>query len=201
MKVLIAGEYSGRVRDAFRAQGHDAMSCDYRPSEAPGPHYQGSWFDVDLLKQGWDLLIAHPDCTFLTVSGNRWAAQGWRIEARQAALYTVRALWALPIAKKAIENPIGVLSTLWRRPDQVIEPFHFGDPYRKATCLWLDGLPCLQPTNNLGTGVQACWKAPPSPERKRNRSRTYPGIALAMAAQWGSSAALQPALEEWALSP
>lgn len=184
LRVLIGGEFSGIVREAIRAQGHYAKSCDYRASEQPGPHYQGSWFDMDLLNEGWDVGIFHPDCTFLTVSGNRWADEEWRMEARMSAMHTVRAIWALPIKKIAIENPIGVLSTFWRRPDQVIEPFHFGDPYRKGTCLWLKNLPKLVATNNLGTGAQACWKEPPSPERKQNRSRTYPGIAEAMAAQW-----------------
>lgn len=184
MRVLVGCEFSGIVRDAFRARGHEAVSCDLLPTEQPGPHRHGSILDVSILNEGWDLMIAHPDCTFLTVSGNRWF-DDWRIEARMSALHFVRALWAFPIKRIAIENPIGVLSTFWQRPTQVIEPYQFGDPFKKATCLWLKNLPPLAPTNNLGQGEQRCWKEPPSPERKKNRSRTYQGIANAMAAQWG----------------
>ena len=185
LRVLIGCECSGRVRSAFRALGHDAYSCDLYPAEDRSPyHFQCSIFDPQVLHEHWDLGIFHPDCTFLVVSGNRWF-DDWRVEARMAALHFVRAIWALPIPRIAIENPIGVLSTFWRRPEQVIEPFHFGDPFKKATCLWLKNLPLLVPTNDLGGGVQACWKEPPSPARKKNRSRTYPGIATAMAAQWG----------------
>lgn len=187
VRVFIGGEFSGVVRDAFIARGHDAMSCDLRPTERPGPHHQGSWFDPEIMREQFDLGIFHPDCTFLTVSANRWF-DDWRVEARLAALHTVRAIWAMRNFKKlAIENPIGVLSTFWRRPDQVIQPSQFGDPFRKATCLWLRGdLPLLVATNDLGAGEQACWKEPPSPERKKNRSRTYPGIASAFADQWGN---------------
>lgn len=184
MRVLIAGEFSGIVRDAFRRRGHDAVSCDYRPSERPGPHYQGSWFDMELLKQRWDLMIAHPDCTFLVVSGARWMSVDWREEAQLAALHTVKALMKFPIDKIAIENPVGKLSSLWRSPDQIIQPYQFGDPFKKTTCLWLKNLPLLRPTNDLEGGVQACWKEPPGPERKKNRARTYQGIADAMAEQW-----------------
>lgn len=186
MRVLIAGEFSGIVRGAFAARGHDAWSCDYRPSEQPGQHIQGSWFDHDTVNAGWDLVIAHPDCTFLVVSGARWMSVEWREEAQLAALHTVKALWKFPVKRMAIENPVGKLSSLWRAPTQIVQPFHFGDPYRKTTCLWLRNLPELVPTNDLGTGDQACWKEPPSPERKKNRARTYPGIADAMADQWGA---------------
>lgn len=185
MRVLIAGEFSGRVRDAFIRRGHHAKSCDYRQTETPGPHYVGSWFDVDLLNEGWDLMVAHPDCTFLVVSGAKWMSVEWREEAQLAALHTVKALFKFPIKRIAIENPVGRLSSLWRGPDQIIQPFHFGDPFRKTTCLWLKNLPPLVATNDLGTGEQACWKEPPSLERKKNRARTYPGIADAMAEQWG----------------
>ena len=183
--MFIGGEFSGIVRDAFTALGHQATSCDFRPTEQPGWHHQGSWWDPEIMRQQWDLGIFHPDCTFLTVSGNRWFDE-WRVEARMAALHTVRALWMMPnFARLAIENPIGVLSTFWRRPDQIIEPFQFGDPFKKATCLWLRNLPPLMVTNDLGKGEQACWFEPPSAERKKNRSRTYQGIANAMAEQWG----------------
>lgn len=185
MRVLVAGEFSGKVREAFRRRGHYAKSCDYRPSEQPGPHHQGSWFDQDLINEGWDLMIAHPDCTFLVVSGAKWMSVEWREEAQLAALHTVKALMKFPIDKIAIENPVGKLSSLWRGADQYIEPFQFGDPFRKKTGLWLKNLPRLVPTNDLGDGTQACWKEAPGPERKKNRARTYPGIAEAMAQQWG----------------
>jgi hypothetical protein len=187
MRVVIGGEFSGRVRDAFIRRGHDALSVDYRPSEAAGPHYQGSWFDQFILKQHWDLGIFHPDCTYLTVAGAKWMTIEWREEAQLAALHTVKAIWKLPIDKIAIENPIGKLSSLWRGPDQIVEPYHFGDPFKKATCLWLKNLPTLVPTNNLGAGQQACWREPPGPNRAKNRSRTYPGFADAMADQWSAT--------------
>lgn len=187
MRVLIGCECSGRVRSAFRAKGHDAWSCDILPAEDGSPyHYQGTILDPAIIKQNWDLFIGHPDCTFLTVSGARWMSEEWREEAQLAALHFVKSLWRFPIKRKAIENPIGKLSSLWKGPTQIIEPFHFGDPFKKATCLWLDNLPPLVPTNNLGGGEQACWKEPPGPDRKKNRSRTYPGIAKAMAEQWGN---------------
>lgn len=187
MNVFIAGEFSGIVRDAFLARGHYAMSCDYRQTERPGPHYVGSWFDLEPQQhRRWDLMIAHPDCTFMVVSGARWMAIEWREEAQLAALHTVKALMKFPIDKIAIENPVGKLSSLWRGPSQIIQPYQFGDPFKKTTCLWLKNLPPLVPTNDLGDGEQACWKEPPGPERKKNRARTYQGIANAMADQWGS---------------
>jgi hypothetical protein len=188
VRVLVACECSGRVRSAFRAKGHEAWSCDILPAEDASPyHIQGTILNASIVRQQWDLLIAHPDCTFLTVSGARWMAEEWREEAQLAALHFVKALWRFPIKRKAIENPVGKLSSLWRGPTQIIEPFHFGDPFKKSTCLWLDNLPKLTATNNLGKGEQACWKEAPGPDRKRNRSRTYPGIAAAMADQWGAT--------------
>lgn len=139
----------------------------------------------EIVRQHWDLAIFHPDCTFLAVSGAKWMHEEWRQEAQLSALHFVKALWRFPIERLAIENPIGKLSSLWRGPDQYIEPFQFGDPFKKATGLWLKNLPLLVPTNDLGKGEQKCWKEGPSPERKRNRARTYQGIANAMAAQWG----------------
>jgi hypothetical protein len=151
VRVLVACESSGRVREAFRRRGHDAWSCDLLWPEDRSPyHYTGSILDHEVIKQGWDLLIAHPDCTFLTVSANRWAMEEWRIEARLSALHFVRSLWAFPVKRKAIENPIGVLNTFWREPDQTIQPWQFGQKATKATCLWLDGLPPLQPTDVVG---------------------------------------------------
>ena len=188
MRVLVACEFSGIVRDAFRARGHDAWSCDVRPTEQPGPHFHCSILNHDLLKTPWDLMIAHPDCTFLAVSGARHMSVEWREEAQLAALHFVKALWKFPIPRIAIENPVGRLSSLWRGPTQIVQPFHFGDPFRKTTCLWLKGLPKLVPTNDLGGGEQACWKEPPSEQRAMNRSRTYRGIAEAMADQWASRA-------------
>jgi hypothetical protein len=148
--------------------------------------------DHDLIKQGWDVLIAFPDCTYLTVSANRWAAEPWRMEARHWALAFVRTLWALPIRYKCLENPIGVLPTMWKRPTQIVQPhefWHLGEPGKgevKATCFWLDGLPPLVPTTPDEPGRHpACWLQPPSKDRWKERSRTYPGIADAMGEQWG----------------
>jgi hypothetical protein len=188
LKVLVACEFSGIVRDAFLALGHDAWSCDLYPTERGSNHFQGNVFEQRILKRGWDLMIAHPDCTFLTVSGAKHMRIEWREEAQLMALHCVRALWKFPVEQIAIENPVGKLSSLWRGPDQIIQPYHFGDPFMKTTCLWLKNLPALQKTNDLGGGEQACWKEPPGPERKKNRSRTYQGIAEAMAEQWGASA-------------
>ncbi len=186
MRVLVACEFSGVVRAAFRALGHDAWSCDLLPAEDSGQHLQ---CDVrDAVKgradgHSWDLMIAHPPCTHLAVSGARWFKDK---QAEQAeALDFVRWLMAAPIPRIAVENPISIISTRIRKPDQIVQPFHFGDPFRKTTCLWLKGLPKLVPTNNLGDGEQACWKEPPHPDRWKRRSRTYPGFARAMAEQWG----------------
>lgn len=184
MRVLVACEFSGIVRDAFSAHGHDAWSCDIIPSERPGNHLQRSVFDVDVVKGGWDLMIAHPDCTFLTVSSNRWAREEWRQEALLMALHTVKSLWSFPVPKIAIENPVGRLSSLWRGPDQTVQPHWFGHPETKATCLWLKGLPALVKTNVVEGREGRVWKEAPGPERKKNRSRTYEGIARAMAEQW-----------------
>jgi hypothetical protein len=184
MRVLVACEFSGIVRDAFAVRGHDVWSCDLLPTERPGNHIQGNILDHSIWRRPWDLLIAHPDCTFLTVSGARWMHIPWRQEAQLSALFFVRALWNMPVEKIAIENPVGKLSSLWTAPTQTIQPWQFGEPYSKATCLWLKNLPTLQPTNIVETREQKCWKESPSPERKKNRSRTYEGIAQAMAAQW-----------------
>ncbi len=181
MRVLVACEYSGAVRDAFIARGHDAMSCDLLPTEKPGPHYQGSVFDV--LHDGWDLMIAHPPCTHLAVSGARW----WKDkQAEQAeALMFVQALMDAPIPRIAIENPISKISTAIRKPDQIIQPWHFWHGETKATCLWLKGLPKLVPTDIVDGREARIHKMPPSADRWKERSRTYQGIADAMAAQWG----------------
>ena len=182
MRVLVACEFSGTVRDAFRALGHDAMSCDLLPSERPGPHYQGDVRDV--LGAGWDLMVAHPPCTHLAVSGARWFAA--KRGEQEEALAFVRLLLDAPIPRIALENPVSVISSRIRKPDQTIQPWQFGHGETKATCLWLTGLPPLVPTDIVEGREARVWKMGPSPERWRERSRTFPGIAAAMAAQWGA---------------
>lgn len=181
MKVLVACEYSGRVRDAFLARGHDAMSCDMLPTEAPGPHYLG---DVrDILGDGWDLMVAHPPCTHLAVSGARWFHAKQREQAE--ALDFVRMLLGAPIQRIALENPVSVISSRVRKPDQVIQPWQFGHGETKATCLWLKGLPLLRPTRIVEGREQRVHRMGPSPNRWKERSRTFQGVADAMAEQWG----------------
>ena len=184
MRVLIACEMSGRVRDAFSRRGHDAMSCDILPSLAPGPHYQGDVFDV--IDNGWDLMIAHPPCTHLAVSGARYFAEKRADGRQQEALEFVRRLLDAPISKIALENPVSVISSYIRKPDQIIQPWMFGHGETKATCLWLKNLPKLEPTNIVEGREQKIWKLPPSKNRAMLRSLTYEGIAEAMAAQWGN---------------
>jgi len=253
MKVLIACEYSGRVRDAFLANGHDAMSCDLLPTEVPGPHYQGSVTDV--INNGWDLMICHPPCTYLAVSGMHWTTRGLRDPSlTEDALAFVQLLMDAPIARIALENPISVISSRIRKPDQIIQPWWFGEDASKKTCLWLKGLPPLIPTSiyppkgwsliqyaadmlecedcgepfcpECNTHYAECscigpmeddviikeingfffgtrdsspsnpvWgnqtasgqnNVPPGPDRWKERSRTFQGIADAMADQWGN---------------
>lgn len=180
MKVLIACEFSGIVRDAFAARGHDAWSCDLLASERPGNHIQGDVLSV--LGDGWDLLIAHPPCTHLAVSGARWFAAKRREQ--ENALDFVRALLDAPIARVALENPISIISSRIRKPDQIIQPWQFGHGEVKATCLWLKGLPMLKPTKVVDGRTARVHREPPSPDRWKNRSRTFQGIADAMADQW-----------------
>lgn len=181
MKVLVACEFSGRVRDAFAKLGHDATSCDLLPSDKPGKHYQG---DVrDILGQGWDLMIAHPPCTHLAVSGARWFSS--KREEQALALSFVWELMNAPIPHIAIENPVSVISTHIRKPDQIIQPWMFGHGETKATCLWLKNLPRLNPTNIVEGRENKVWKMPPGKDRWKQRSVTYQGIADAMAQQWG----------------
>lgn len=183
MRVLVACEYSGRVRDAFRKLGHDAMSCDLLPTEVEGPHHMG---DVTkLLHMGWDLMIAHPPCTHLAVSGRRWFKD--KVKEQAEALAFVQTLMDAPIPMIAIENPISVISSRIRKPDQIIQPWQFGHGETKATCLWLKGLPKLTPTNIVEGREARVHKMPPSPDRWKERSRTYQGVADAMAAQWGQA--------------
>ncbi len=181
MKVLVACEYSGTVRDAFLRAGHDAMSCDILPTDSAGPHYQG---DVrDILCDGWDLMIAHPPCTHLAVSGARWFKD--KVTEQAEALDFVRMLMAAPIERIAIENPVSIISSKIRKPDQIIQPWQFGHGETKATCLWLKNLPKLTPTNIVEGRDNRIHRMPPSPDRWKLRSTTYAGIAQAMAEQWG----------------
>lgn len=193
MKVLVACEYSGTVRDAFRRRGHDAMSCDLLPTDAPGPHYQG---DVsDIINDGWDLMVAHPPCTYLCSSGLHWnKKRPERAAKTEGALRFVEFLMNAPIPRIAIENPIGCISTRICKPDQTIQPWQFGHPESKATCLWLKTLPLLTPTDILPLPSTGRWqnqtasgqnKLAPSADRWKIRSTTYQGIAEAMAQQWG----------------
>lgn len=183
MKVLVACEYSGAVRDAFAAKGHYAMSCDLLPSETAGPHYQG---DIrDILFNTWDLMIAHPPCTHLSVSGARWFKD--KLPEQAEALDFVRLLLAAPIARIALENPISIISSRIRKPDQIIQPWQYGHGETKATCLWLKGLPPLVPTDVVEGREARVHKMPPSPDRWKERSRTFTGIAAAMADQWGAT--------------
>jgi site-specific DNA-cytosine methylase len=183
MKVLIACEYSGTVRDAFIAQGHDAISCDILPTDAPGPHYQG---DVrDILEDGFDLMVAHPPCTHLAVSGARWFKDK---QAEQAeALDFVRLLLAAPINKIGLENPISIISSRIKKPNQIIQPWQFGHGETKATCLWLKNLPKLEPTQIVDGREAKVHRMSPGPNRWKERSKTYQGIANAMAQQWGAA--------------
>lgn len=185
MKVLIACEYSGKVRNAFASLGHEAMSCDLLPTESDGWHYQGDVRDV--LDYGWDLMIAHPPCTHLAVSGNRWMKEKKRQGLQQSGVSFVRYLAKQDIPKIAIENPVGVLSTLWRKPDQIIQPWQFGHGETKATCLWLKNLKPLIPTEIVDGREPRIHNLPPSPNRWKIRSETYDGIAKAMANQWGTN--------------
>jgi hypothetical protein len=185
LKVLVACEYSGRVRDVFAALGHDAMSCDLLPSDAPGKHYQGDVFDI--INDGWDLMIAHPPCTHLAVSGARHFAAKQASGVQQEALNFVQRLLDAPIAKIALENPISIISSRIRKPDQIIQPWQFGHGETKATCLWLKGLPLLKPTNIVEGREPKVHRMPPSADRWKLRSTTYQGIADAMAQQWGTN--------------
>jgi site-specific DNA-cytosine methylase len=183
VRVLVACEYSGRVRDAFIAKGHDAVSCDLLPTDVPGPHYQGDVMDI--IGDGWDMMIAHPPCTHLAVSGARWFKdkQAEQLE----ALEFVKVLLGADIPCIALENPVSIISSRIRKPDQVIQPWQFGHGETKATCLWLKGLPKLKPTNIVEGREQRVHKMPPGPNRWKERSRTFEGIAAAMADQWGGT--------------
>jgi len=195
LRVLVACEFSGVVRDAFAARGHIAMSCDFLPSESPGMHWKGDVRDV--LDHGWDLMIAHPPCTYLSVSGIHWnnRGRGWR--GTYEALEFVRLLLDADIPRIALENPVSIISSHIRKPDQIIQPYQFGHDASKKTCLWLKNLPKLEPTREIPprvVGGKLRWanqtdsgqnKLAPGSGRWKLRSATYPGIAAAMAAAWG----------------
>lgn len=181
MNVLIACEFSGRVRDAFTAKGHNAVSCDLLDSETEGKHYQGNVKDI--INKKWDLMIAHPPCTYLAVSGALYWIK--RQKEQKEALEFVQFLLDTPIKKIALENPIGKISTAIRKPDQIIQPWMFGHGEQKSTCLWLKNLSKLKPTNIVAGREQTIMKLSPSKDRWKIRSRTYEGIAKAMAEQWG----------------
>ena len=206
MRVLIACEFSGAVRDAFIGGGHDAMSCDLLPNETPGPHYQGSVMDI--LNDGWDLMIAHPPCTYLTLTGNKWFRPEYaerfptRHKDREDAVEFFMALANAPIPRIAIENPIGIMSSRYRKPNQIIQPWEYGHETTKATCLWLTGLPKLVPTNIVSKGEVVISKSGNRMSRwyyetskitlkgglrAKARSVTFQGIADAMAIQWGAA--------------
>lgn len=182
MRVLVACEFSGRAREAFRLMGHDAWSCDLLPTDIHGQHIQGDV--LSRLRDGWDLMIAHPPCTHLAVSGARWFIQ--KHKQQTEALIFVQSLLDAPIERIALENPISIISSRIRKPDQIIQPWQFGHGEVKATCLWLKNLPKLVSTDIVDGRVARVHKEPPGPDRWKRRSVTYQGIADAMAAQWGS---------------
>ena len=204
MKVLIACEYSGAVRDEFIKLGHDAISCDLLPTDKLGPHYQGDVMDI--INKGWDLMVAFPPCTHLALSGAQWFPEKIQDGRQQEAINFVKQLMLAPIDKIAIENPMGVIPNYIRPYDQVIQPYEFGDPYQKTTCLWLKNLPKLKPTNIVGQGEfyewvdkkgkkkrQPLWymKALTNKDTAKTRSETFKGIAQAMADQWSKPGIIQ----------
>ena len=181
LKVLVACEFSAIVREAFRKKGHNVWSCDLLPTEIPGQHYQGDVFDI--LYEFWDIVIAHPPCTDLAVSGARWFPEKRANGSQQKSIEFFMRFTELK-CKWSLENPIGIMSTLYRKPDQIIQPWMFGHGETKATCLWLNGLPKLEPTNIVSGREHRIHQMPPGPDRWKERSRTFSGIAQAMADTW-----------------
>ena len=186
MKVLVACEFSGIVREAFKAKGHDAWSCDLLPTEIPGQHIQGDVLQI--LNDGWDLMLAFPPCTHLCVSGAAWFEQKRKDGRQQEGIDFFMKFTKTNIPKTVIENPVGIMSKIYRKPDQTIQPWQFGHGETKATCLWLKNLPKLTPTNIVEGRKNRVHHEPPGPERWKNRSRTYQGIADAFADQYGGLA-------------
>lgn len=188
MKILVACEFSGVVRDAFIEHGHEAVSCDLLPTEKPGPHFIGDVFDV--IDYPWDMMIAHPPCTDLSVSGARHFAAK-KVNGRQyasASFFLKLERMTRHIPKRAFENPVSIISSLWRKPDQILQPWQYGHGETKAICLWLENLPALMPTNIVDGRENRIHRMPPSADRGKKRSEFYPGIAQAMAKQWGGAA-------------
>lgn len=182
MKILVACEESQEVCEAFINAGHDAMSCDFLPGAKGLPHFQG---DVrDILGEHWDLIIAFPPCTDLAVSGARWFPEKIKNGSQQKSIEFFMLFANHSCERICIENPIGIMSSKWRKPDQIIQPWQFGHGETKATCLWLKGLTLLEPTEIVEGREQRIWRMPPGPERTKMRSKTFPGIAKAMANQW-----------------
>jgi len=202
MKILIACEYSGQIRDSFARFGHDVLSCDFLPTEREGNHYQGDVRDI-LYSQKWDLMVAHPSCTHLATSGAR---HFWRKEKEQKeALDFVRLLMNAPIPRWAIENPISVISSRIRPPDQIIQPYEYGDSFQKSTCLWLKNLPKLRPTKIVDRGEfyvapsgkrLPAWYAKHGKGKGKERSMSFPGIAKAIGEQWGDESRLPEIVEQ-----
>lgn len=191
-RILIGCEFSGIVRDAFKKQGWDAWSCDLLETERPGQHIQD-----DVLKHlddGWDMAVFHPPCTYLAVSGMQWYKPKHkdrfpnRLKDKEKAISFFMKLINAPIPKIAVENPVCIMSTIYRKPDQIIQPWQFGHSESKKTCLWLKNLPLLKPTKIMQERKPKVWRMPPSVDRWKNRSRTYTGIATAMSKQWQQSA-------------
>ncbi len=196
MRVLVACEYSGRVREAFRARGHDAWSCDIEQQAEDGSRFHVIADAVALAyEQPWDLMIAHPPCTHLAVSGSRWFPEKRESGEQQAAIDLFLAFARSPVPRIAIENPVCIMSSVWREPDQIIQPWQYGHGETKATCLWLKGLPHLVPTNIVSGRHPRVHLMPPSPDRWKERSRTYEGIAEAMASQWADYSDLVTQME------
>lgn len=187
-RVLVGCEFSGKVRDAFKEIGWDAWSCDLLPTDVPGQHYQEDIFDVVYNRGPWDMLIAFPPCTHLAASGARWFAEK-RADGRQASgiKFFMDIVAAVEhVGRGAIENPIGIMSNIYRKPDQVIQPWQYGHGEQKATCFWLFDLPKLKPTRIVEGRSQRLHMLPPSPDRAKIRSTTFTGVAKAMAKQWGN---------------
>jgi site-specific DNA-cytosine methylase len=184
MRILVACEESQAVTKEFRARGHEAYSCDIQPCSGGHPEWHIHGDVIPVLKEDWDMVIAFPPCTDLAVSGARWFDQK-RKDGRQQASIDFFMRFAILEVPYAIENPIGIMSSEWRKPDQIIQPWQFGHGETKATCLWLNNLPPLEPTEIVEGREQRVWKMAPSPDRAKNRSKTFPGIAKAMANQWG----------------
>ena len=188
MKILLACEESQAVCKEFRALGHEAYSCDIEPCSGGHPEWHLQQDVLPLLKEHWDMIIAFPPCTHLAVSGAAWFEQKRKDGRQQQGIDFFMHFANCQCEKMAIENPIGIMSKLWRKPDQIIQPWQFGHGETKATCLWLKGLPLLSPTNIVSGREQRLHRLPPSPDRAKIRSKTFPGIAKAMAEQWAKEA-------------